>query len=159
METQEHTAAQADDAAAINTPFLKALAGLVRAEDSYGTWDKKRDADLLSAFVLTKEARRAMPIIADPDPDALHRVEQYYQAVGLVLEQRAGLMASPMMKMSHEGFGRVLLTVGKLVVIAKTLRDVHRFGFDSLAALDREGEKAVAQALSTIHQFPEVARA
>jgi probable nitrogen fixation protein len=159
METQEPTANQADDVAAIATPFLKALAGLVRAEDSYGTWDNKRDADLLSAFIVTKEARRAMPIIADPDPDAMHRVEQYYQAVGLVIEQRVGLMASPMMKMSHEGFGRVLLTVGKLVVIAKTLRDVHRFGFDSLAALDREGEKAVAQAAATINQFPEVARA
>jgi probable nitrogen fixation protein len=68
-------------------------------------------------------------------------------------------MASPMMKMSHEGFGRVLLTVGKLVVLVKTLRDVHRFGFDSLVALDREGEKAVAQATATINRFPEVARA
>jgi probable nitrogen fixation protein len=64
-----------------------------------------------------------------------------------------------MMKMSHEGFGRVLLTVGKLVVLVKTLRDVHRFGFDSLPALDREGEKAVTQAVATISQFPEVARA
>jgi probable nitrogen fixation protein len=159
METEELAIGAADDAAAINTPFLKALAGLVRAEDSYGTWDKKSDVDLLSAFIVTKEARRAMPIIADPDPDALHRVEQYYQAVSLVIEQRVGLMASPMMKMSHEGFGRVLLTVAKLVVISKTLRDVHRFGFDSLAALDREGEKAVAQAVATVNRFPEVARA
>jgi probable nitrogen fixation protein len=158
MTTSEPIFAQAGDAAVLAAPFLKALAGLVRSEDSYGTWDKKRDADLLAAFILTREARRAMPIIADPDPDALHRVEQYYQAIGLVIEQRIGLMASPMLKMSHEGFGRVIVTVGKLVVIAKTLRDVHRFGFDSLAALDAEGEKAVERAIATVNTYPAVAR-
>jgi probable nitrogen fixation protein len=68
-------------------------------------------------------------------------------------------MASPVMALSHEGFGRVVLTAGKLVVLAKTLRDVHRFGFEDLAALEAEGEKAVELAVKTIEAFPEVARA
>ena len=36
-----------------------------------------------------------------------------------------------MMKMSHEGFGRMILTAGRLIVVNKHLRDVHRFGFES----------------------------
>jgi probable nitrogen fixation protein len=148
-----------EPAVSANQAFVKTIIGIIRAEDSYGAWDRKTDAQLLSDFIVTKEQRRAIPIIGDPDPDALHRVEQYYRAVGLRIEQRTGLMASPMMKMSHEGFGRVILTTGKLVAFAKTLRDVHRFGFESLEALDREGEKTVDQAVKSIEEYPEVARA
>lgn len=140
-------------------PFLKTMIGLIRAEDSYGAWDKKTDAQLLKEFVVTKEERRQIPIIGDPDPDIMHRVEQFYRAVGLRIEQRTGLMASPTVTLHHEGFGRVFLTVGKLVALAKTLRDVHRFGYDSLEALSAEGEKAVEKAVQTIAEYPEVARA
>ena len=64
-----------------------------------------------------------------------------------------------MMKMSHEGFGRVLLTMGKLVVLSKHLRDVHRFGFETLEKLAAEGDKHVAAALEAINTYPEVAKA
>ncbi len=140
-------------------PFLKVLIALIRAEDSYGAWERKSDLSLLDEFVVSKEARRALPIMGDPDPDVMHRVEQFYKAVGLRIEQRTGLMASPTVKLHHEGFGRLFITVGKLVALAKTLRDVHRFGFDSLIALSEEGEKAVAKALASIEEFPDVARA
>ncbi|TGS26305.1 DUF269 domain-containing protein, partial [bacterium M00.F.Ca.ET.180.01.1.1] len=69
------------------------------------------------------------PIIGDPDPDVLWRLDKYYAAIGLAIGERCGLMASPMIQVSHEGFGRVLFTTGRLVVLSKTLRDVHRFGF------------------------------
>ena len=140
-------------------PFTKQLIALIRAEDSFGTWDRKRDIELLDDFILSAEARRALPLMADPDPDAVHRVEQFYRVAGLLIEQRTGLSASPMMSLHHEGFGRLLLTVGRLVAFAKTLREVHRFGFDSLAALEDAGEKVVEQAVKTIERFPEVARA
>jgi probable nitrogen fixation protein len=140
-------------------PFLKTLVSIIRATDSYGTWDKKPDSSLLGEFVVDKAARRALPVIGDPDPDVLARVEQYYRAVGLRIEARTGLMSSPMMSMSHEGFGRIILTAGKLVAFAKTLRDMHRFGFDTLAVLGQEGEKVVDQAVAAIEQYPEVANA
>lgn len=139
-------------------PFLNMLVKVVRAEDSHGVWERKTDAELLQEYIVTKEARRAMPIIGDPDPDVLHRVEQFYRTVGLRIEERTGCMSSPMMKMSHEGFGRLLLTTGKLVAYSKTLRDIHRFGFEDFDVLGNEGEKIVAQAVATIERFPEVAR-
>lgn len=140
-------------------PFLKTLVSIIRAEDSYGHWDKKSDAQLLREFVVTKAERREIPIIGEPDPETMHRVEQYYRAIGLRIEARTGFMSSPMMKMSHEGFGRVILTTGRLVAFSKTLRDVHRFGFDSLEALAREGEKVVDSAVSAIETFRAVANA
>ncbi|MEM8836616.1 MAG: NifX-associated nitrogen fixation protein [Pseudomonadota bacterium] len=142
----------------IETPFLKQLAAVVRAEDSHGVWDSKPDAELLSEFIITREERRNIPIIGDPDPDVMWRLERFYDAIGLLIEKESGCMASQMQKMSHEGFGRVVLIAGKLVVVSKHLRDVHRFGFESYAKLGEAGEKITADAVSTINQYPEAAR-
>ena len=147
------------DLEALATPFMQSLIRLIRAQDSYGAWEGKSDAQILVPYVVTKEQRRAMPIIGDPDPDILWRIEQYYGAIGLAIEQGTGLVASPMMKMHHEGFGRIILTTGRLVVLTKHLRDVHRFGFDSLAALAAEGTKQVTACTDIIETYPEVARA
>ncbi len=157
MEASPNTEARAAEAKEL--PFINVLVGLIRAEDSYGAWDKKSDLALLDEFIVSKEERRALPIVGDPDPDVVHRVEQFYRAVGLRIEQRTGLMASPTINLHHEGFGRLLITVGRLVAFSKTLRDVHRFGFDSLTKLAEEGEKAVEKAMAGIAEFPEVARA
>jgi probable nitrogen fixation protein len=52
----------------------------------------------------------------------------------------------------------MILAAGRLIVVNKQLRDVHRFGFDSMARLASEGEKFVATGVAMINQFPEVAR-
>jgi probable nitrogen fixation protein len=154
---EPNTVAESPETLVRSDPFLKTLVSIIRATDSYGAWEKKLDHTLLDEFVVDKAARRAMPVISDPDPEVLQRVEQFYRAVGLRIEQRTGHMSSPMLNMSHEGFGRLILTTGKLVAFAKTLRDVHRFGFDSLKLLGSEGEKIVDQAVATIETYPEVA--
>lgn len=138
--------------------FVKELIKQWRAQDAHGTWDGKTDADLLAPYVLSKEQRREMPIIGDPDPETLWRVELFYNAVGLAIERATGVMVTPMMKMHHEGFGRMVLTAGRLVVVNKQLRDVHRFGFLSMEKLAEEGEKLVAAGIEMINKFPEVAK-
>lgn len=137
--------------------FVKELVKQYRAQDSYGTWEKKSDAMLLQPYILDKDTRRAIPIIGDPDPETLWRVELFYNAIGLAIERQTGNMVSPMMKMSHEGFGRMVLIAGRLVVVNKQLRDVHRFGFASLEKLAEEGEKQVAAGTAMIARFPEAA--
>ncbi|CAH2599527.1 NifX-associated protein [Rhodovastum atsumiense] len=141
------------------TPFLQCLVSRIRAEDTFGAWENKPDTALLADYIVTKEERRAIPIIGDPDPDTLGRLEKFYQAIGLAVERQTGIIASPMMKVTHEGFGRVVLIAGKLVVYARTLRDVHRFGFNDLGALAADGMKAVDQAVAMIEAHPELARA
>lgn len=141
------------------TPFLECLIRLIRAQDTHGAWERKSDGDLLADFILTKEQRREIPIIGDPDPDVLWRLQNFYSCVGLVIEERTGLLASPIMTISHEGFGRVLLTTGRLVVLSKTLRDVHRFGFETLGKLAEAGTKMVDDAIAVIDVYPNVALA
>ncbi|MGC2854364.1 NifX-associated nitrogen fixation protein [Novispirillum sp. DQ9] len=147
-----------EDAEALKSPFVIELIKQIRAQDTYGSWEGKPDAELLKPFIVTKEMRKQIPIIGDPDPDVLWRIELYYAAVGLAVERRTGIIASPMMKMSHEGFGRMMLTAGRLVVVNKHLRDVHRFGFESLAKLAEGGQKIVDDAVAWIDAYPAVAQ-
>ena len=147
------------DAEALATPFLQALVRLVRAQDTFGAYAKRTDAHMLAGYIVTKEQRRAAAALCRADPDLVWRIEQFYGAIGLVVEQETGLVASPMVKIYDEGFGRVILTAGKLVVLTKHLRDAQRFGFENIAALAAEGTKQAAAAIAMIGQFPEVARA
>ena len=137
--------------------FLGELEKQLRAQDTYGKWDGKSGVALLSGYLISKEQRREIPIMGDPDPQTLWRLELFYNAVGLAVERQTGIMISPIMKMSHEGFGRMVLTAGRLVVINKYLRDVHRFGFIDMEKLAEEGGKLVEAALEMIHKFPDAA--
>jgi len=137
--------------------FIAELVKQWRAQDTYDTWEGKSNADLLEPYVIDKEKRKEIPIIADPDPETLWRIELFYNAVGLAIERQTGVMVSPMMKMHHEGFGKMVLLAGRLVVINKQLRDVHRFGFISFEKLAEEGDKLVNAGVAMIRQFPEVA--
>jgi probable nitrogen fixation protein len=137
--------------------FIGELVKQYRAQDTYGTWDGKSNDTLLAPYIITKEQRREIPIMGDPDPETLWRLELFYNAVGLSVERLTGIMVSPMMKMSHEGFGRMVLMAGRLVVVNKYLRDVHRFGFNDMEKLMEEGGKIVDSAVEMINKFPEVA--
>jgi probable nitrogen fixation protein len=144
--------------AAETAPFLKELIKIWRAQDTHGTWEGKGDLDLLEPYIIDKEARRALPIIGDPDPETIWRLELFFNAVALSIERATGVMISPMLKMSHEGFGRMVLIGGRLIVVNKQLRDVHRFGFDNFDKLVAEGDKYVRQGIEMIEKFPDVAR-
>jgi len=149
-------AATVEAYAAINTAFVNELIKQWRAQDTHGAWEGKSNETLLAPYIITREQRREMPIIGDPDPETLWRLELFYNAVGLAIERQTGSIATPMMKMSHEGFGRMVLMAGRLVVINKHLRDVHRFGFESMEKLAAEGEKLVTAGVEMIRQFPDV---
>ena len=142
---------------AAETAFVKELIKIWRAQDTHGAWEGKSDLTLLEPYILDKEARRALPIIGDPDPETIWRMELFFNAVALSIERATGVMISPMLKMSHEGFGRMVLIGGRLIVVNKQLRDVHRFGFDNLGKLAEEGEKYVKAGVEMIEKFRPVA--
>ena len=151
------TATIATAVSPLETVFIQELVKQWRAQDTNGIWEGKSDEKLLEPYIVTKEQRREMPIMGDPDPETLWRLELFYNAIGLSIERITGVMVSPMMKMSHEGFGRQVLIAGRLIVVNKQLRDVHRFGLNTMEVLAEEGQKFVNAGVDMIKQFPEVA--
>lgn len=138
-------------------PYVRELVKQWRAQDTHGQWEGKSDLVLLDPYILTAEKRKEIPMIGDPDPETIWRLELFYNAVALSIERETGNMVTPMMKMSHEGFGRLILAAGRLIVVNKQLRDVHRFGFPTLAKLCEAGTKAVTDGVAMIRQYPDVA--
>ena len=140
-------------------PILTALLRLMRSHDHSGVWDDEPDDLLLAPFVVTKAQKREMPLIGDPDPDVLWRVELFYAAVAWEIERRSGRAVAPLLKIHHEGWGRVVLIAGRLVAVNAHVRELHRWGFESLEQLAEKAEKLVAEGLAAIAQFPAVAEA
>lgn len=141
----------------LESDFSHEMIRQMRAIDTYGTYDDWTESKILEPFVLTKEMKREIPVVGDPDEITLARVKAFYNAIASMIEKECGKMAVPMMNISHEGFGRVIITVGKLVVLDKTLRDVHRFGFPSLSKMKDEGDKLLSVALEIVGKHSEVA--
>lgn len=146
-----------DDDPVLGTDFAKEMVRQMRAVDTYGTYDDWPVAKILDPFVLTKEKKREIPVVGDPDEITMSRVKAFYNAISALIEKECGLMAVPAINLTHEGFGRALITVGKLVVMDRTLRDVHRFGFPTLSKMKDEADKLLSVALEIVGQYPKVA--
>jgi probable nitrogen fixation protein len=141
----------------LETEFMKEMVKQMRAIDTYDTYENWSVAKILDPFVMTKERKAEIPIIGDPDEITMARVKAFYNGISSMIERECGLMAVPMINLSHEGFGRAIITVGKLVVMDKTLRDVHRFGFKSLSKMKDDADKFLSVALAIVGEYPEVA--
>ncbi|MER9926730.1 NifX-associated nitrogen fixation protein [Mesorhizobium sp. M0048] len=92
----------------------------------------KSDATLLADFIVTKEQRRALPTIGDPDPAVLWRLDMFYTAVGLAIEERSGPVTSPMMEMKPMGASDDCFSRPGGWSLC---RDIHRFGFETFRKL------------------------
>lgn len=146
-----------EDDPVLESEFATEMVRQMRAIDTYGTYDDWSIAKILEPLVLTKEMKREIPIVGDPDEITMARVKAFYNAIASMIEKECRLMAVPLMNLSHEGFGRVIITVGKLVVMDKVLRDVHRFGFPSISKMKDEADKLLSVALEIIGKHSDVA--
>lgn len=141
----------------LGSAFMIEMVRQVRALDTHGRFDGQAPSDLLAPFVLTPEKRRELPVIGDPDALVIARMQVFYNAICALIESECGRMAVPLVHLSHEGFGRALITVGKLVVMDRAIRDAHRFGFASLSKMKDEADKILSVAMERIGQYSEVA--
>lgn len=141
----------------LETDFVKEMVRQMRALDTYGTYSGWTPEKILDPFVMTKEKKAEIPLVGDPDDTTIARVKAFYNAISVLIEKECSLLAVPLVHLTHEGFGRALITVGKLVAVDKTLRDVHRFGFASLSKMKDEADKLLSVALERIGQHSEVA--
>ena len=146
-----------NDDPALAAPFTTEMLRQMRAVDRYGVWEGAGDHEVLDPFVLTRERKREVPVIGDPDEETVARVTAWYNALSAMIEARTGRMAVPFISIHYEGFGRALIAVGRLIVADRTLRDIHRFGFKSLEAMVGEAERIVAAAVRLVETHPDVA--
>ncbi len=137
----------------LGSDIVKDYIKQLRAIDTYDTYEGWSEAKIIDPVVLTKERKKNIPVIGDPDEVTIARLKAYYNSLATLIEQKTGLMAAPLVHISHEGFGRALIMVGKLIVVDKILRDTHRFGFSSLEDLCEKSEKTIEKALGLIEKY------
>jgi probable nitrogen fixation protein len=137
----------------LKTDIVQDLIKQLNAIDTYDSYDGWSNARIIDPIVLTKERKREIPVIGDPDELTIARLKAYYNSLATLIEKKTGLMAAPIVNLSHEGFGRALIMVGKLIVVDKILRDTHRFGFASLEDLCEKSDKTLARALELIEKY------
>ncbi|MEA5599149.1 NifX-associated nitrogen fixation protein [Rivularia sp. UHCC 0363] len=140
----------------LTSPFIKALVQQIRGFDTYGTYRKWSDDLLLKPYVVSKQKKREISVEGEVDPMTLSRINAFYRAMAIRIEQETGLLSQVVADLNHEGFGWVLVFSGRLLLVKKTLRDIHRFGFNSLEQLAEEGESLVQKGVDLARRFPEV---
>lgn len=147
----------AEDDPHLKSDIVQDMIKQLRAIDTFGSYDGWSEAKIIDPVVLTKERKQNIPVIGDPDEMTLARIKAYYNSLSTLIEKKSGLMAVPMINITHEGFGRALVMVGKLVVADKVLRDVHRWGFPSLEKMVEQTDAIVDKALGLIEKYKEAA--
>ncbi|MGD0959593.1 MAG: NifX-associated nitrogen fixation protein [Methylomonas sp.] len=143
----------------MTSEVISAMLKQLRAMDTYDSYEGWSDEKIIDPIILTKERKREIPIIGDPDEITLARVKAYYNSIATLIEKQCGLLAVPVINITHEGFGRAFVLVGKLIVVDKILRDVHRWGFPSLEDMVEKTEQTIAKAVALVEQYREVAEA
>ncbi|MBD2454338.1 NifX-associated nitrogen fixation protein [Nostoc sp. FACHB-87] len=156
--TADNTVNGTTSLAALNSPFIKALVLQIRGQDSYGFYRNWSDELILKAFIVPKKKKREIPIEGEVDAATQARILVFYRAVAARIEQETNLISQVVININHEGFGWALVFSGRLLLTVKTLRDAHRFGFESLEKLAEEGETFVQKGLDLVNRFPEVGK-
>ncbi|MCX8076599.1 MAG: NifX-associated nitrogen fixation protein [Aquificaceae bacterium] len=139
--------------------LLKEVVSQVRAYDTYGTWDKKSDEDILQDF-LKRETKKSLSFMGhcEVDPKTTLKIYAYFKAIGAVVEKLSGYITSVVINLDHEGNGSVLIYTGRLILVNKTIRDASKFGFKSFEDMKSQGEKLVEKSIKLLEEHPEVAR-
>ena len=135
--------------------FVHDLARRLRGRKGLDAWDGLSDEEVLAPLV--HSGRREWAEGA-PDPDVYLHIELFYEAVAAAVEARTGIPCAPMLRMHHEGHGRVVVLAGRLVVVSRSLRDVSRFGFESVEKIAEAGDRLVNAGAEMIARFPDAAR-
>ncbi|MDR3410882.1 MAG: NifX-associated nitrogen fixation protein [Formivibrio sp.] len=133
--------------------FMQEMLRQVKAIDQYGVRDGWSHERLMEPY-FRKRTFEAGCVV---DDKVLLRLQLFYQALAILIEGECGQMVSSIVNVNDEGFGRVVLIVGRLVVLDKTVRDAGRFGFATAQAMQAEAEKLLAVAVGLIGKYPEAA--
>ncbi|MBC1238039.1 NifX-associated nitrogen fixation protein [Nostoc sp. 2RC] len=143
---------------ALNSAFVQELIRQIRAQDSYGFYRNWSDELILKPYIVSKQAKRQISVEGDVEAATKARIMSFYRAIASQIEQKTHSLSQVVIDLSHEGFGWVLVFSGRLLLVARTLRDAHRFGFDSLEKLAQEGDKLAQKGIELAEKYTEVTK-
>jgi probable nitrogen fixation protein len=138
--------------------ILRAILQQIHASDIYGTYRTWDDELLLRPYILSKKERQAISVDGDVSPMTMNRVVMFYRAIASCIEQETGYLSQVVIDINQEGFGWVLVFSGRLILVSKTLRDVHRFGFKSFEKLAEEGQRLIQKGIILAQEYADVCR-
>lgn len=150
------TAAETTTAKLLDAPSIRELVRQIRAQDAYGFYKNWSDDLILKPFIIDRRERRKISIEGEVDPATKSRIVLFYHAIASRIEQETGPVVQVVIDVNHEGFGWALIFCGSLLLVKRSLKDVHRFGFDSLEKLAIEAEKLTQVGIKLAKDYPEV---
>lgn len=134
--------------------FTKALVAQLRAIDTYNHWGRMSDDELIDKKYIKKKGQAGAAADCHiRDEQALFNIKMFFQTIATEFERETGELSNVMMEFSDEGFGRVVVIAGKVVIADKTIRDANNYGFKTREKLENEGTKMYQKALDNFNKY------
>ena len=141
-----------------SAPFIKELIRAIQAQDAYGVYKSWSPELILKPYIVSKQDKRKISVEDEVNPMTLARIKLFFNAIATSVELETGQIMQVVVNINHEGFGWALVFSGRLLVVSRTLRDAHRFGFTSLEKLEDEGEKMTEAGIELVKKYKEVCK-
>lgn len=142
----------------IQSVFFKTLVQVIQLNDLIGDYrNLSAQEKIESVFVTSAEEREKIAECGLIPEKLKEQISMFFQAVAFVVEQKCGKMASSIVEVNEEGFGRGMVYCGRLIVLNKSVRGSQQYIFQNLEKLNKEGEAYIDEALDWINKYPEIA--
>lgn len=141
-----------------SAPFIKELIRSIQAQDAYGVYKSWSPELILKPYIVSKQDKRKISTEEEVNPMTIARIKLFYNAIATSIELETNQIMQVVISINHEGFGWALVFCGRLLVVSRTLRDAHRFGFTSLEKLEEEGEKMTQAGVELAKRYHEVCK-
>jgi probable nitrogen fixation protein len=158
MTVQTETTTTTTTTDIYSAPFIKELIRAIQAQDAYGVYKSWSPELILKPYIVSKQDKRKISVEEEVNPMTLARIKLFFNAIATSVELETGQIMQVVVNINHEGFGWALVFSGRLLVVSRTLRDAHRFGFTSLEKLEDEGEKMTQAGIELVKKYKEVCK-
>ncbi|MGG6312018.1 DUF269 domain-containing protein [Paenibacillus macerans] len=108
-------------------------------------------------LLFSPEEKQALGQDCAPSPKLRRQVEQVFQALAVTLEIETRRLVQSMVEMNGEGFGRAIVSSGRLILVTLALRAGLRFPFTSQAKLEKFALGQLKEAQEWLNRHGEIA--
>ncbi|ADR18592.1 DUF269 domain-containing protein [Calditerrivibrio nitroreducens] len=125
----------------------------IKAMDTFGTYKRLSDGEILMRY-FRKKSVSIEESLGDISEEGIFKIRLFYESVAYFLEKNIGIEINICADISREGFGKIVIYSGDKIINIFHLRNLHRFGFNSIDEIDSYGDEILFK-LKDI--YPEIA--